>query len=247
MSIKANEPIKLEGPSNFRSLNYTIDNGERKIKNIFFRSDGVFKLTDNDLERVYDMGIRTNIDLRNEKEVNRLPSKLKGYKDVKYFNIPLSDDIVYTTGETLNGMTLGDFYLNLLENKREEIKSVMDLFIEHSNKGIVFNCASGKDRVGTIAMLLLSLLGADEELIVEDYSASHGNLRDYYLMLIEKHDVRYTIDSEMLSSRRDTMEYVLEEVKNIYGSAKNYLASIGISLNRQEELKNKWTEKLKTC
>ena len=43
---------------------------------------------------------------------------------------------------------------------------------------ILFHCASGKDRTGVAAMLVLYLLGVDPETIMEDYMLSNDFLRE---------------------------------------------------------------------
>ena len=46
------------------------------------------------------------------------------------------------------------------------------LFADESNYPIMFHCAIGRDRTGTLAAILLGLLGAERDAIVMDYELS---------------------------------------------------------------------------
>lgn len=52
------------------------------------------------------------------------------------------------------------------------IKYVLDLISDKNRHPVAFYCTAGKDRTGVIAAVILSLLGAEDDAIVEDYSLS---------------------------------------------------------------------------
>ena len=49
--------------------------------------------------------------------------------------------------------------------------------------GVAFHCMSGRDRTGQIAMVLLMMLGASVDEVVQDYSESLCNLEERYRSL----------------------------------------------------------------
>lgn len=73
-------------------------------------------------------------------------------------------------------------YLEVAEDGVEEIAAALRLVAE-ARDGLVFHCASGKDRTGQLAALVLALLGVPDETIVEDYTltelASRALLDDW--------------------------------------------------------------------
>lgn len=75
-----------------------------------------------------------------------------------------------------------------------------------------FYCKAGKDRTGLVAMLTLSVMGASEEDIVEDYYASHVN-RKVALGDIAKESELKKLDKEVFSGApRESMQHTLRWV-----------------------------------
>ena len=55
------------------------------------------------------------------------------------------------------------------EYQKDYYKEVFKVFFDRDNYPIYFHCAGGADRTGTVAALLLCLLGVDEGKIIQDY------------------------------------------------------------------------------
>jgi protein-tyrosine phosphatase len=68
----------LEGAANFRDIGgYGAADGRRVAWRRFFRSDSLAEITENDLESIKKLGVRTVYDLRNKEERRAARSVLK--------------------------------------------------------------------------------------------------------------------------------------------------------------------------
>lgn len=59
-------------------------------------------------------------------------------------------------------------------NGKAAFKNVFTVFLDENNYPIDFHCIAGRDRTGTVAAILLALLGVDESVILADYCYSDG-------------------------------------------------------------------------
>ena len=98
------------------------------------------------------LGVRTDLDLRHAGEVNHLGGESPLGKNVRWVHRTMC---AYDAIDTREGRAL----------TREALKVVFD----KSGWPLAFHCKTGKDRTGTIAFLVLALLGVDEEVICIDW------------------------------------------------------------------------------
>jgi len=96
------------------------------------------------------IGIKTQIDFRGTTEINN--RKISSFSGAKYINVPIS-----AYGECFSS------------SQSKLYKEVFQLFADQNNYPIYMHCAGGADRTGTVAILVLALLGASEDEIVQDY------------------------------------------------------------------------------
>ena len=113
-----------------------------------FRGGHFGSITDADKSTLVDwLGIATDIDLRNNSETGSITTSPLG-TGVEYFHQSL------------------DFYANAVSTSAASARTVSVLkkvmSCVASNKPCYFHCMSGADRTGTIAYLLLSLLGVSQ-------------------------------------------------------------------------------------
>jgi protein-tyrosine phosphatase len=66
---------------------------------------------------------------------------------------------------------LRDRTIEIFERHPDRIVSVLDLIAE-ADGPTLFHCTAGKDRTGVVACVLLGVIGAPNETIIADYSAS---------------------------------------------------------------------------
>ena len=133
---------------NVRDLGgWTCTGGRVKYGKIF-RGGHFGSITDADKSTLVDwLGIKTDIDLRNNSETGGISTSPLG-GSVEYFHQSL------------------DFYANAVSTSAASARTVAVLKKVMScvatNKPCYFHCMSGADRTGTIAYLLLSLLGVSQ-------------------------------------------------------------------------------------
>ncbi len=118
------------------------------------------------------------------------------------------------------------------------------------DRAVLWHCTSGKDRTGLAAMLLLSLLGVEESVIMEDYMLTN----EYNAPRIEgtKKHLRAKGCEEVFVEKavlvfdavdRHFMENTIAFLKEKYGSILGYIRSeLNISAGDMELLKEKYTD-----
>lgn len=220
--------LQVESMTNIRDLGgYETQSGYYTKSHKFIRSTNPGKLTDDEKAYLYEYGIRLQVDLRSDFEVEQQPSLLKDYKDIEYLRVDLmkSTSLNILPKEITNYKNLAGFYIYMLEANKEQFKNLFEIFYNHPYDAIMFNCSAGKDRTGVVAALLLDLAGCHEYDIVKDYSESYEN----NLRLIP--ELEKIVDSKnhaFLESEPRMMMELLDYLRTNYGSAKEYLISCGL-------------------
>ena len=236
---EANRPLELEGTHNTRELGGYINKDFKRLKEQkLLRSDILSNLTTNDMERLYDYGIRTVIDLRRSQEVSVEPSKLQGYKDIKYYNISLSLNDNRGIMQHRNEKSLFDLYQGYLTGRQEQIKEILEIVNDHLSDGIIFNCTAGKDRTGIISMILLKICNVDDEMIKMDYEVSERNVID---SLIKRKNENIHLQNEpdfLFRSHRSEMEKALDFIEAHYGTFNEYMSEIKVPTNLLDNIRN---------
>lgn len=175
--------VELEGISNVRDLGGIPVEGNRVVApGLLFRGSALFGLTDADCKTLFEkLGIVRVIDLRTGWEREAKPDiQVEG---VEYLHIPFYDlekvGIEYTepaAGTKVIGRDIAcnpdRFYRSLpnpltLRQMREGVRRVLDSAI--AGQSVYVHCSGGKDRAGILTLLVLTVLGADEDAILDDY------------------------------------------------------------------------------
>lgn len=157
---------------NFRDLGgHTAAEGRSTRWSTLYRSDSLGKLRDTDLERFRDLGIRTVIDLRYAWEIERAgrvpPQEALVYHHLSIEHRPWDQAAVGPLPDP--GRLLADRYAEVATDGVGELARALDV-IAHSQGPLVFHCASGKDRTGILAALVLTLIGVDEDTVAADFA-----------------------------------------------------------------------------
>lgn len=173
--------IQQSNLENFRDIgDISVPEGQL-LKNVLWRSDDVSFIPDAQAEQLYEDGLRTIIDLRSHQEAaatGRGP--LRNYS-VRYVSLPLSLEVgvpdadMGTELKAHSPAQLGRAYARLAQTVAPSIVTGIRV-INDSTGATLFHCAAGKDRTGIFAACVLSLLGASEEQITQDYVATVPNV-----------------------------------------------------------------------
>lgn len=236
-------PIPLEGAYNIRELGgYRTRSGQRTRKYVYLRGDGIGKLSEADKDLLYQYGVRQIVDLRTRQEVVRLPDALFGFRDIQYRNISLSDQIHDNDGGQFPN-TMGEMYAGLLDNSQLALRQVFEVLTDDFPGVTLFHCTAGKDRAGTVAMLLLQLAGVEDDSIVSDYSATERNMPHWdMLRQLACTELGVSLPEHIFRSQPENMKYLLSHLKAYYGTAEQYLLKIGLSPDRIVKLKNRFID-----
>jgi protein-tyrosine phosphatase len=226
--------LLVDSMPNMRDIGgYKAENGSIKY-GVFIRSNVPLRLSKNDIDYLLENNITTIIDLRRKEEVETDPSALENIEGFDYKIIP-----IYETGTfTRNKDVIAKEYFNILESK-EAIREIFKIFL-NSRSGIIYNCASGKDRTGVLTALLMLTLGVSKNDIAHEYAVTTEYLADT-IRYNFKLDKDYII-KDFFPAYEEIMLEVIELIDIKYGGITKYLNDIGITNEEIEKLKHKSIE-----
>ena len=233
--------IEFVGAHNVRDLGgYRIADGRIIRHGRLFRADGLANLTDDDLDVIDALGIRTVIDLRSATELaerGRFP--LERYP-VAFHHLPIVDATWMETGvpvfpDTAAGAV--DFlvwaYHDMLATGADRFARAIDLLATAGATPAMFHCAAGKDRTGILAALILGGLGVDDDVIAADYGLTTIGMQRMRAWIEVNSPESFALMNDrpamMFSSDPAAIARLLAELRATHGSIAGYLASIGVS------------------
>lgn len=175
--------VYIEGVNNTRDAGgKKAGDGYRMKEGMFYRGSRADDITDAGREHaISEFGIKTELDIR-------MPREQLGFS-------AFGEDVNYVAAD-------GPYYTQIFQEEyREALATEIKTFAEPNNYPIYAHCAAGRDRTGTIAMLIEGLLGVDKNTIMMDYQLSvfsrygtyddalvlYGNALDTYEKIEEKY------------------------------------------------------------
>ena len=172
--------LSLQGASNVRDLGgWPVPDGRRVRFGLVFRAASLSDLTDADIVALAATGLRTVCDLRGEVEQQQAPSRLPGVVTHALSIEPslgasLHDLVARreATGEDVM-VLMRRAYTAYALDWSHRYRALFDLLLQDDAPPLLFHCTAGKDRTGFGAALLLAALGADEDVVLEDYLATN--------------------------------------------------------------------------
>ncbi len=173
--------IALEGVSNLRDLGGwpTRDGGTVKRGQVF-RSAALHGLTEKDIAALRSLGVHHIVDFRGDGERERWPTKLTQGVSIHELTIQPTigaslRDLVQDPNSTAEDVVrvMRAAYGSYITDWAHRYRTMFDLLLHETPAPLLFHCTAGKDRTGVAAMLLLSALGVEEEVIHHDYLATN--------------------------------------------------------------------------
>lgn len=142
------------------------------------RADALDRLTAEGWSQLWQHGVRTVVDLRNDDEIR--PDLAPRPAELETVHLPL-DGIDhrefwdYWSSGPQFGTPL--YYGPFLRRFPKRTGAVVGAIARARPGGVVFHCGIGRDRTGLITLVLLSLVGVSIDDMVADYALSAGRLR----------------------------------------------------------------------
>lgn len=176
--------IRFEGAKNVRDLGgLSTVSGARTRYGSVYRSDGLSRLTDGDLEVLASLEIHSIIDLRYEEERERAPDRLPPDHSFEVFvrgflpkgSLEMFDGVNNRGADADAAFKLmRSNYARIPYEHAAEFKDVMHHVIQPSAAPHLIHCTSGKDRTGIVAAFILLAVGVSIAEVVADYELSNG-------------------------------------------------------------------------
>jgi protein-tyrosine phosphatase len=228
--------LPMEGAVNFRDLGGYRTGGGKHIKwGKAFRSDGLAKLTDHDLNYLTTkVGLHLVCDLRGESETTPQPDHLPKDGSIRRVNFPIGVDMKVIQAALQNPVPAQDDdaaaakdYIDLAEERAATVLGpLLKQYADPENYPIVTHCAAGKDRTGVATAILLSLLGVPRETVIGEYTLT--NLVIERMLEAENKDLvaqgqKPEVMSPMWLAKKEWIEATLKHIDEKYGSVDNYV------------------------
>lgn len=173
--------LRLEGAPNFRDLGgYRTADGRTVRWEILYRSDHLGDLTDEDVARFSQLGIRMLCDFRGADEKAEDPDRLPETSAPEVVALEISDPS-FSPSALREKLTNGngeeiDFRKLLIDANRmfatrfaPQYRALFERITRPEYLPALVHCTGGKDRAGFASALILRILGVPEEVVFEDY------------------------------------------------------------------------------
>lgn len=223
--------IRFEAASNFRDLGgYPSTLGGEVRRGMLYRAGRLDRMTPADRDRFDRLGVRTVIDLRRDDEREQAPDPMPTVHlclmSRVTANQPLRDPGTMVDHD--HGVQfLRDLYSGLMAHASGEIGTLFTTLAAPGAMPAVFHCAVGKDRTGLVAALLLTWLGVDRELVLDDFEASDGHVgqtqRDELVRRMADRGIGPEAAAGILGATRESMQIALDELDARYGGIEPFL------------------------
>lgn len=246
-------PLPLAGADNLRDLGgHPATDGLRIKRGVVYRSDALSHLTDADLRRVADLGLRTVVDFRIDQEIElEGPDRLPEGQDIRRVSLPINpvDSAGYLerllagqvekAAEATEYMTA--LYATMVLDHAPEYRTLVDAVLEPRATPLLFHCTAGKDRAGIASALLLRLVGAPMEVIEANYLASPAARLPEDLELLDGIDP--ALLEPMLGVDLAYLRATFAKIDLAYGSFDEYAeTALGVDAEKRRRLMRLLTE-----
>lgn len=183
--VLAERKLSLQGAPNFRDLGgYQASDGRHLKWGRIYRSSKLSALSESDIEYVRRLGVTLICDFRQAMEQQLEPTFLGDSPTHVVASLPIMPG---SSQSFLDGLYKGVIDLQdsaafmeilnreLVATQMPRYAEMFEFLLAHDQR-LLIHCASGKDRTGFGAALILDVLGVDEDEIVADYLLTNACL-----------------------------------------------------------------------
>jgi protein-tyrosine phosphatase len=220
---------------NFRDLGgYATSDGRKVRTGRLYRSDGLYRLAADELERFGALGVRTVVDLRRPDELTAT-GRVAARAGLAYHHVSLQTNPWTSASVEAGSMAryLADRYAEIAEEgvgRGTPVGTVLRLIADAGTAPLVFHCAAGKDRTGVVVSFALHVAGVPREEIVADYAATGERLEAILARLRSSPVYAQDLDSRPADTHMPhphTMEKFLAIVDERFGGPLDWLERHG--------------------
>ncbi|MDR2173580.1 MAG: tyrosine-protein phosphatase [Burkholderiales bacterium] len=232
-----NLKIHLKGGVNFRDLGGCRMADGRTVKpGLLFRSGVLDELTIEDMETLAALPVTHVLDYRDEAEMRRRPDPL--WRDVQYECVPANPGfwengaspmqlLSYTDDEWQASAFMKELYQRLPFGN-PAYRRLLSWLRAPEMPRLVQHCAIGKDRTGVGSAIVLLVLGASRQTVIEDYMVTETSLAPYrerWLATMDRQRMKEKFDALvcLFSAREAFIEAALDAIESRYGGIVGYL------------------------
>lgn len=166
--------VNIEGVSNARDFGgWTTQDGKKINYGLLYRGAELegkhgSVATQNGIAFMKDvLGIKTEIDLRNDSEINEAKEGAIDNPLSQYFRVKLLYYSLIIPENATDKFYYGACYV---ESTKSELQLLFSLLSKKENYPMYFHCVWGADRTGTVAFIINGLLGVSYEDLAKEYS-----------------------------------------------------------------------------
>jgi protein-tyrosine phosphatase len=221
--------IPFAGALNFRDIGgYSTSGAGQTRAGAVYRSDSLHYLTPDDLPAFDALGIRAIYDLRRADELRQRPGPREHFHLELPNRNPVGEARYAQLRTRLDGeqWLLAD-YLGMLAGAAPVFGDIFSRLADSGRLPAVIHCLGGKDRTGLTIALLLTALGAEREVVLDDYQLTNecrgvAHIPDVVEFFVESGIARAAAEG-ILSAPGWTMAKALESLDETYAGIERYL------------------------
>lgn len=243
----AERNINTDRINNLRDMGGYYRGKSRQVKWAkLYRSSSLSWLSEKDKVVLDSLHIKTILDLRNESNRKRLPSRYEAEETICLNLHVISIDTIrrkIMEGQMKKGDVLicqQDMYANIIDQDTAALAKAFDILTDESKYPILYHCFQGKDHTGLLSIFILEALGVDREQILHDYMASNQHI-DFRGIISKISELPHEAEEPMatlLTVNEQTFNYIYDKIRRDYGSMQQYLTkTLRVNEKKREKLR----------
>ena len=241
---EATRRVPLEGAYNFRETGGYPTMDHRWVRSgLVFRTDHLNELSDADIDTLETIGIRSVYDFRLNDEVTRQPSRLPGSVtpvQLGFGDAGLDGAMIDVVRDILAGKRpvpdasfWDENYLTIVDAGRPMFVQLFQALADPANLPAVFHCTGGKDRTGLANAMLLTTLGVDQAIVIDDFLLTNIYRTPFRIASLapglRAAGVEVSSTVPIIGVCRSALISALSHIDSRYGGVEAYLADGGLS------------------
>ncbi|MFI7524089.1 tyrosine-protein phosphatase [Nocardia salmonicida] len=251
--------IELQGAINVRDLGGFVAADGRSVRpGRLLRGDSLHKLTDADVARLTELGVRTVIDFRSPEEIEGAGPD-RSPVGAWQVELPVAGGNLGLTSAALRGVSSGqqadmgggratdlmreiNRHFVSWSEYRAAFSRALHIIAAPDSGPTLFHCSAGKDRTGWMAAIVLTTVGVPRAEVIADYLATNryvGASYEAWLVRATEEGIITDPDSirALLFQDQSYLEAAFDEVELRYGSFERFLSEgLGFGFDERDAL-----------